>query len=326
MEDSLRGFVFGILHHAPGDIVLQAVVGLPWEGPGMCEFAAFDVVDADVFGEVLLFIGDDSLLHALCAVVIIRHGVPVIFSDNTGAAVKINRIRRVFIDDLADLGLPGSAEGFVRIPVGNIAVGLQGKCGAVVDLVGRVVYIRLVVRGHEPAPEPLVVEGGKGADSLLPEGLQAFSHHVPPGSVVHAVHGVDGAVPHGKIIRMLGDGAGIFRSRPLHQLCPFFRIKFLSLHHGIEILVPEVMKLSVGFHMVYVLFQSAAVHIPGIPLVLVCGHAVRSPVKKHPKFRIPEPFRRFSFQFIPVNLFHIFSPFRARPRCASLCASLCAPI
>ena len=162
-----------------------------------------------------------------------------------------------------------------------------------------------------------MMKGCQGADAFFPECLQAFAHNIPVRSVVHAVYRIHFAVPEGKIVAVFADRARVPGPGPFCQSRPLCRVKPLPGHAGIEIFVAKVMQASIGLLMMFILFQSPAVHITGIPLILICGHTVRPPVEKQPEFGIPEPCGNFFVHLTPVNLTHKypFSPFQIQKFC-----------
>ena len=61
LNDTAGRFVFGILDDAPGNIVFQAVIRLPWEIHALREAAAFQVLDTAAGWKILLLIGQNAL-------------------------------------------------------------------------------------------------------------------------------------------------------------------------------------------------------------------------------------------------------------------------
>ncbi len=158
-------------------------------------------------------------------IVVIGNLITVGFSDDAGAAVKIDGIRAIFVDNLKHLVSPGGVEFVIWITVWQIAVCLKRECRTVVNLVLRIVYISLIIGGHKPAPQPLMMEGGNQLNVTFAKGFRTFAKDIAMGSTVDTVDGIYIAVPHGKIVGMLGDRTSIAGTAFYNQISPFLRIK-----------------------------------------------------------------------------------------------------
>ena len=145
------------------------------------------------------------------------------------------------------------------------------------------------------------MEGSQHLDAPAAEGLRALTEHIPAGAHGLAVDGIDLAVPHGEIIGMLSDGAGVLRARAHHQVGPGLGVEAITRHHGNEVLVAEVMQVAVMLLVVAVLLQALAVHVAGIPLIHAGGHAVGPPVEEQAELGVPEPLRRAVPDVRPVD-------------------------
>ena len=299
MHDRLGLSVLRFLHDAPRDVVLQAVVGLPRERLGLRKAASFHIQNADPQGKVRLLVGQHALRAEL--VVAFGHGVTLLLGDDAGAAVKIQGVRPVGFAHLEHLVFPQLVELRVRIAVGQIAVGFQRQGFSVVFLVGGIVNVRLVIGGHKPAPVPGVVEGGQHLDAPLAERLGGQPRNIPPGAVIDAVVPGNLAVPHGKVIGVLGYQPRIPRARANDKLRPLVRVKPRAGERLVKILIPELRKPAVCFDMVIALGQALGVHVARVPLVLIGGNAVRPPVKKQAELRVPKPGGRFVLHVRPMN-------------------------
>ena len=64
---------------------------------------------------------------------------------------------------------------------------------------------------------------------------------------------------------------------------------FFRPEQGDEILVAELLLRAVGLHVVFVGRGALDVHIPGVPLVVVSGHAVNAPVDENAEFGVLIP-------------------------------------
>ena len=116
----------------------------------------------------------------------------------------------------------------------------------------------------------------------FPQDIPLRSHFggIPPG---------ERAFVHLETVVMLRNGKQIARAGFFEQVQPLLRVKPPGGEQGNEVFIAKFLMGAPGFDVVVKFLRTPDVHIPGVPLVAVGRHAVRSPVDKNAQLPLPEP-------------------------------------
>ena len=67
--------------------------------------------------------------------------------------------------------------------------------GPIVDFVGGIINIRFRVRGHEPAPEPLMMKRGQRTEPAGAKSLKALAYYVPVRTGTYGIDRIHETIP-----------------------------------------------------------------------------------------------------------------------------------
>jgi hypothetical protein len=263
------------------------------------------VDDADADGEVAL-VGDG---HLLAPVV----GPVVVARDDLAAVVVVGEKRReppaeveprqvgpVGVEHLEDHVPPALVVRLGRIVAvlvwRAVEVGVVGIGGVVLGCAGVV------------PPPPGVVERGDDPDPPVAQRVGQVAEDVPPGPAIDGVPVGEIGVPHRETVVVDGSQAREVGAGLGTEIRPRLRIEVVAVEVGNELPVAVFRGRPVRLDVVLVGLGALAVHVPGVPLAVVGGHGVRSPVEVDAEGGVGEPLRHGSFECLPgrgIGICHV---------------------
>ena len=223
--------------------------------------------------------------------------------------VKIEDARLVAVDDLAGAAYPVDQKFFAGIWFGKkiLLIRLLLFGGPVEIAAGKRlldIAVEVLSVSHKPVVLGAVGGGGEGHAVGL-DGFFQLAEDIPFRSHFGGVVMRKETLVHLESVVVLCHRDDISGACVCKGFCPEVSVELIGGKQRDEVLVAKIPVRPIGFDMVLILGGSLDVHIPRIPLVVVGGNAVQSPVDKDAKLRLFKPGRhrkvREGFPGIPVR-------------------------
>ena len=212
------------------------------------------------------------------------------------AAVRIEQIERIVLDQIADavvpLLLPGGILAIPALVVGGgagvIEIGVF-RIGSVVGNAGlRALFVRSVAALKPGIACPEMLRHAEPQAVFLRR-LLPISHHVAVRAHVHRIPTVIPRIPEMEIVVMRAHADEILRSRFLVQGHQPIGIPFLGLPERNDVFIAEHRRMPVMGEMIFVVVAPLFVHLPRIPIPFH-RHGLRAPMRPDAEFRVAKPF------------------------------------
>ena len=245
-----------------------------------------------------MLVVDQDLNAPLAGAVVVIGGQ--LFQPRLGGAVldppvEVEDSRAIAVDQLAGAAQPvlhelvrgrGHAEQVVEVRL---------RHGGPVQIAAPQRFVDVAVEFPAVAHEEPVLDAVRRAADGHPAGLAGglqLAQRVAAGAHLIGVVMGDVASVHLEAVVMLRHGHDVLRPGALEQRRPGVGVKLLRPEQGDEVLVAEFPVGAVGGDVVLVGLGAGHVHVAGVPLAVVGGHAVHAPVDEDAELGVPVPLRR----------------------------------